>query len=479
MVSLSVNARPNLPRAQTEHVVTLSSLDQSLMRSYVRICLCYPVEDAGLSAIEDRLTTFFISHVRNRPFLAGTVHMVQKPSQAGLLEVRCTRGDVDDWQPIVKHLSKVDFPYSYQELADIGMPPTVFIGNVLNPLPDAPVENGAPTFGVQANFIEGGLFVAVYVHHSVADGTSIGSLISPIAGDSPLSSYSAQTLPIAAVAESQVRQHLSTTNGVSPNPSLHPEWRVSSDNVHCQQSAHGAESRVFSFGVHQLEDLKRTLVQVLDPRDPRHAPFLSMQDCLAALVWIGVSQARKAANGPTSNIQTDSALVMPVNIRSKVKPALARDYFGNACSLKSVTLPFETLLSPLDGDNVAAMCLVASTIRNEISKVDDAYTRSAIAHINSCRDVRETNSPIFGLETDLIYTNLAGLPVETSDLGLGLGPPQWVRKTNTKAQGPGCIVLPKRGEQGLWEIMLQLEHRDMASLLRNQKFMQFVARVTE
>jgi trichothecene 3-O-acetyltransferase len=475
MASLCGQARPQLLRAQTEHIVTLSSLDQSLMRSYVRLCLCFPVQKADLGSIEEKLRNIFTCHVYNRPFLAGNVHLVQGAEQSGLLELRCTRGDLEDWQPIVKHLSKPEFPYRYQELTDAGMPSSAFIGNVLNPLPDAPDSHVASAFRVQANLIQGGLIVALYLHHSVADGTSIALLLVPITEVPLSSSHGVQSLPTVTAAESRMREGLSVTNGVSANPTLHPEWDSPYARAKQPASPPVAVSRVFSFCENQLDKFKNALIQALDAKIQDHSRFLSTQDCLAALIWTSVTKARaRKADSPAT---MHSILAMPVNIRTKVDPPLPPSYFGNACSLKLIALPFSRLLCNLD--DIPAICLVASAIRNEIAKVDDSYARSAIAYINSCEDVRETNLAALDLETDLIYTNLSALPMEESDLGLGLGVPQWVRKPSTKPQGPGCIVLPKRVEQGLWEVMVQLEHRDMEGLLGDEGFRQFVVRVTD
>lgn len=467
---------PELAQAPTEHVITLSSLDQSLMRSYVRICLCFEAQDVDFSLFELNLSTFFRSKLRLMPYLAGRVVPIQGHEWRGSLELRYTQEEVDLWRPITTHLSEDDFAHSYESLSSAGMPPGAFIGNVLNPLPDSPPEVEAPVFCVQANFIDGGLLLNLYLHHSVSDGTGLGLLIHGLPEKIDERDYADFDLSAIAETESQCRRVLSLTHSARPNLSLHPEWSANRHESHSKQLSVSpvTESRMLSFSLPKLDRLKRSLSQELDVENPLHSRYLSTNDCFTALIWTGISRARMPRSDPSN---TASTLAMPVSIRDAIKPPLPADYFGNACILKLISLSMHELLA--DVNNTAAMCFVASAIRRGVLEVDDDSVRSAIATINSSDDVRDTNQAGLDLTTDLVVTSLATLPINASDLGLGLGNAQWVRKTSTTAQGPGCIVLPKRLDDGVWEVMMQLDPADMACLLLDEGFSAYVERVTE
>ena len=475
------------------------------MRSYVRIALCYSSQGKDVKTIETRLMNFFVAKIHQRPFLAGNVIQDQTSKQTGKLKIRFTRSDVDDWKPYFNHLSEADIP-TYQDLDERGMPPSTFVGHKLNPLPDSPDEDAAAAFAVQATFIAGGVIVVIYMHHSVGDAHGFGLLMSAAA---EAKTYMGDTLGTNAAAETLSRQNLSQANGVKSQPRLHPEWATLCahlsnlyiiDGSALTLTEHNKEasghrisanehekptkstwskwrSSIFSFSHKRLIQLKKDLGRKLEPGNSDHPPFLSTFDCIAALFWMSVSRARFSQNNAVATFTGLSTLATAVDIRRKVKPAVPDNYIGNAVTLKTVSMAISRLLQPPSSSSCA--CYVASALRKAILEVDDHYTRSAISIINSCDDVRRTNLTDLDLGKDLVVTSLAGLPVITSDLGMGLGPPRWVRKPSTKPQGPGVIVLPSCVGSEVTEVMLQLESGEMDRLLADETFMDFVDRQVE
>lgn len=167
----------------------LSSIDQSLIRTHIRLALCFPCKPSQAEVVADRLSRSVRRAVSYMPILAGKVYSVgcesntldswsksnstagTYPIQRGRVEVRVSLVDAQNFQVKFQYLG-AEFPPTYRSLAAQGMPATALIdeARVLTPLPDMPLEEGSPVFAVQGNFLEGGGLIAVlYLHHSAVD----------------------------------------------------------------------------------------------------------------------------------------------------------------------------------------------------------------------------------------------------------------------------------------------------------------------
>ena len=125
----------------------------------------------------------------------------------------------------------------------------------------------------------------------------------------------------------------------------------------------------------------------------------------------------------------------------------------------------------------ATMAKAALQIRRSISAVGEDRVRSTVASVNKSENVQETPVTELNLSTDLVITSWAGLVLEESDLGTGLGKAEYGRKFTRKDTNLGCIVYSPREQEGLWEVNVQLEKRTMDCLLEDEHFMQHVVKV--
>ena len=157
-----------------------------------------------------------------------------------------------------------------------------------------------------------------------------------------------------------------------------------------------------------------------------------------------------------------------------MQPPLDDTYFGNAVIRALATENIMKLAMPYDPATVATAAL---QIRRSIVDVGEDRVRSTIASINKSENVQKTPVTELNLDTDLVITSWAGLMLEESDLGIGLGKAEYGRKFTRKDTNLGCIVYSPRQQEGLWEVNVQLEKRTMDRLLEDEHFMQHVVKV--
>ena len=104
---------------------------------------------------------------------------VSKPGyRVGAVEIRFSDKDFLEYPDVnVRHLTGNDIPYSYGQLDEVGLPPSLIKPELVSTLSESADENRAPAFRVQ-DVVERGLIVSVYLHHCISDGTGLGLLIS-------------------------------------------------------------------------------------------------------------------------------------------------------------------------------------------------------------------------------------------------------------------------------------------------------------
>ena len=151
----------------------------------------------------------------------------------------------------------------------------------------------------------------------------------------------------------------------------------------------------------------------------------------------------------------------------------------------------------------AYLLSTAISIHTTITRCNDQYLREVLAltaRQDSVKSMADLNvDTASGL--DLCITSWAVLPIfdegGESDLGMGLGLPDYVRKPWSRDAG-GCIILPRdrRGTQGMprvereeeeeeeeeeggLEVLVQLKTGDMERLRADCEFMACVARVID
>lgn len=387
--------------------------------------------------------------------------------QIGRLEVRVTIDNVTAFEPTFKTLGEEEYPFSYEKLAKDGMPPMAFIGSELTPLPDIPEVSpeGSPVLAVQCNFISGGVIVAIYLHHSVGGVQALSSLMRCMSiSEDVLPNQSGMTddsLREQALEQNRLRDRLSGSRGCQASIDDHPVYKspkTVSDGALVISGRPACHVLAFS---PKMLDMARDLANEhfsLIKGDP--TVRLSRFDCLLSIVWKALIRARwprgAAAEGQTS------ALVVPINIRARVEPALNAAYIGNSDLFSYTESEVCKLGLPFD---VSTIANTAYSVRKSLSGLTEPKVRSAIAIINECEDVRSINSPSIDVESDFFVTNWADFPIsEETTLGMGLGPAEWSRKLSRDHAHYDCVLLPF-GRARACEVSVQLAESEMELLI--------------
>ena len=355
------------------------------------------------------------------------------------------------------------------------------INDVLAPVPDLPDRQVSPVFAVQGNFIHGGLIVAIYLHHSVADLSSFRTIIKYLSSDTRARELTNKELEEDVAEESRIRSLLSGSGVVEGEASNQDHVSPSADSVEqylqniSSDSSH-ATCCLFSFDLKLIERTKEIANNTNAELRGNQQPHLSAFDVLATILWKAVVRARCQPGQPIKQDgkQLNSTLVVPIDIRERIDPPLDTTFFGNAVMQSLASTPIPTLLSPYDPVSLA---FAAPLIRGANARVTDARVRSAIAGINASSNPQSAPIKKVDSSLDLVITSWADLWLEDAHLGLDLGKPEWGRKLGRGQTARECILHPVRRQEGLWEVMVQLTEDVMSCLMADEDFMEFVRHV--
>ena len=500
------------PGPRREYTIHLSSIDHCMPRAYIRVCLAFRLPHPhALKPALAGLERFLRGVIRNAPYLAGYVDPAPSGDGAvGRVQILFSPGDVDDFPTLqVRPFSPDERSWTYDELDEAGLPPSVIRPELVSALPENTDDGRAPAFRVQANVVEGGLIVSIYLHHCVSDGTGLGLLVSgglghpthppdavdchhrsgpsdnPVANGGPPDGH----LGATAAGESLLRTRLCDSAGFDATRHLKHRDPTVPRRGSISAPIKPGRGCVFALSLPKLDCLK-SLLQTFIPEPPAPAMpvngeaglepehgYMTDHDVLHALLWHHCARARIPSLSP-ANRTASASLLIPVNIRARVEPHLPETYFGSAVDFARATQPLPRLAQGTPA-NLAALALA---VRRAVSAVQDPYVRSAISISNTpgldVRDLLAANMDrVSG--ADMYITSWLHLPLYTrGDLGMGLGMPDWVRKPWSRDPG-ACIILPQDPRKQTVEIVVQLADPDMARLLKDADFMEFVERVIE
>jgi hypothetical protein len=473
---------------QNDHIVHLSSIEQVMPRAYIRVCLAYrvPSEEHLQLAIE-RLRTRVRKIVDAKPYLSGHVTDVKLPDQQiGRAEIRFTTHGYLKYPAVeVRTLLNSDgSQIDYDELDREGLPPSrLRPEDVSALLPNVDPSILAPVFRIQANLVKGGLIVSIYLHHCISDGTGLDLITTgDIMNDKntfhrpdPSDSVSKleDKLKAFAYQKTQIRQELSYAPPDLANNRNLTGRRLDGPVIPANAPGRGCVMMISSQKISTLLD------EYNDVGDRDHRPAHTKNSLLMALLWRHMTRARRPSIEHNANIKT-SSLLIPVDIRRKLKRPLLPSYFGAAVDSAKAKLTLDALTD----SNVMNLREVSTTVRESIARVDDSFVREAIALANTTDreiDVTDLQASCMDRATgaDMYITSWLRLRTYASDFGMGLGGPDWVRKPWSRDPG-SCIILPQKSENSdYYEVVVQMTEMDMDRLLGDQEFMNFVVRVID
>lgn len=472
---------------QSEHVIGLSSIEHCMPRAYIRICLAYRVadEEKRQKAIQG-LKAFVKRIVEAKPYLAGVVTDV-KPSgkETGRAEIRFTTLGCRKYPEVeVKTLLNKDgTSIRYDDLNEAKLPPSRLPPEDVSALPpNVDPQERAVVFRVQANLVEGGLIVSIYLHHCISDGTGFDLMTSgeilndgftfpwPASLDDATLASLNNKLKEFAYQKTQIRQRLSIAPSDTPNTRGLKANRLDEPARPPNKLGRGCVILLSSLKIEEL---------VRDFNTNDLSTTHTTNSVIMALIWRHMTRARQPSVSHDRGIRT-SKLLIPVNIRERLDQPLPAGYFGAAVDFGKAELDLDELTISAR----KSLMEISQLVRRAVREVNDAYVRQAIAFANNAdaltdvHDIQASNMDRINA-ADMYITSWLKLRTYQHDLGMELGGPDWVRKPWSRDPG-SCIILPKKGSKpAYYEAVVQMTVVDMDRLLKDQEFREFVIEVID
>lgn len=470
-------------------IVLLSPFDQTIPRLYVHKMFCFPFPDPNLQAeAVERLEQAVSTTILKWPFIAGKV----SPSPANENEVQLSYeapeiGDIDEHVLVVRNLAAPEYPWSYEQLAEAGMPPSAMQKDLFSTVPEWPAhEETHPALAIQANFIEGGLILCFAFHHAVADGGSFITFLKAFAEASrnPVRRDSATAMLVDPRVEYTAPRSCAD---VLPLDTF-PEYDYKSVPSH-HNAYREITTRILTFPAATIAKLEADIKEELK-KDPNGPPFVSNIACLSSLIWVAVVRARHSRLPPFET----SKIGIAVNARACMKPKLPDEYFGNLVVHTNATANVYELLDTkscgsgkLAPMSIGTLALAASRMRQATQSVTPDYVEKRLRTFSSLQDPTAT-SRLYAAAMDLAHTGLdfsswrdQGADIEFAIPGAGTSTVQYWRKAWSPNEGAYNILPRKGGSKGPadWEISLGLSKRDMEIVCSEGELGGWTSRIIE
>ncbi|CAH0046139.1 unnamed protein product [Clonostachys solani] len=457
---------PESPSAQK-----LTPLDMNMPRIYgARWILCFPLEtDAHYHELYEKLRIGLAHTIHSIPWIAGVIGP-EEGSEISNNKIQIVESLSGLSFSSVHSLSSLEnittyTTTSYRDLTDVlppyedlktnGFPLSKLSTDELGPI-GLMVEPPQPVMKAQANFVKGGLFLSVGIHHAVGDATALETILGTWAqntaaasGCGPFSTYD---------SPSHDREPL--MKGISGAPlSDFPEYQLipSSELQPPQMPAQlpSLVNHVFCFSPQTLTELKAS------------AAAFSTNDALYAFLWNRMTVAR--FTGGASSTQhdiknTSSSIWYAINIRSRTSPPLPPTYLGNG-SMCTTTEPL-AVSTLLGGDGLTQ---AATTIRKSVVAFNKPSRVPLTIGLLSSRpdptDFKLSFNAFLG--PNIVATSWTDVNVYERNWG-ALGFIDSMRVPGEGSDGT-LIVLP-RLRDGSLEAVVGLESEAMSRLLADEQF---------
>jgi len=334
-----------------------------------------------------------------------------------------------------------------------------------------------PVLALQACFIEGGLVLSFYFHHSVMDGGGFSAFAAKLAENicdskNPhlRSNSDIPTPEDPSVARLNIDQILQappepamprSDSLITPSDSrvLLPPRLSPCPTPDCVP-------RLFTFSRASLVKLREEL-QRLDPKSEKITVFQT----LAALIWTHVTRARRPRLIP----ETNTHCAVAVNLRPRVDhPPLDRNFIGNA----STTYPSRLSVSHFLGEQVVTpitLTPAALAIRTKLAEINSDYVPYLISRLSTVQSVDDLFN--FNCLQDVFITSWASFDFGGLVKNWGIPGTKTenqeervvVRKPFSK-QDRSVLIYPREmGEEAPYEVLIQLREDDMERLLNEPR----------
>ncbi|KAL0256777.1 hypothetical protein SLS55_009174 [Diplodia seriata] len=528
-----------------EHLVlALGPLDQVQVRKYTPRIFCFPMADQQPPTVRFATASLRLAVQKvlcRWPFLAGRLRYVDGNKENNVVEVRYVYPPPDAVQARVFHAQILpDFEMEYGELSAAGMPPSMLDCVALCGreedglgLDDDEDDDWFPVWRVQANFVPGGLLLAVADAHPVVDGVAAGLVVEELARCLRVGEVAAECEVGERVGAATVdgqrnggdddddhQQQRETTSSI-------PEFELPDPQLPTATAGAGGKptARILTIRASTLASLKTAVMAEVRRTPQPPAAFVSTQDVLSALLWTAIIRARAPRLLPTDDQQPTPTthFCTAVDARNKsAHPPIPPTYLSNAVMYAIAAEPISTTTTSTTTASTIAtthLATAALAIRASIAAVAvppfitrriAAWSPPALpdpthllAVLGSKLDLSHSGVFVtswvgFGGDVGWCVPGVGGNGVSSGNGGgVGVGgvgggdgggdgvKAQWIRKPWGVGEGT-AVVLPRRGgtsgaKGADWEVLVRLGEGDMEKFLEvvGERGMGLVERVVE
>lgn len=459
---------------------TLSTLDQGAPPTYLRYTLTFACSVEEVTTTIEKLDKAVRSLISEIPMLAGNVAFndEQKPV------ITATLQQVESFSATIKDCSG-SVP-GYTTICRQNAPPKHITGVDLTPLADDPDAQSSLCCAIQANFIDGGLILVIYLHHAAADVKGISTILRLMSEGLPVRKLDQEALDLEAKNVTQARARLSDGSGApaflalareierrqqrsteqGSDSSIDNKALAISDNI--TPEAPSTRGVVLSFKLNIITQTAEMINSRRLLRDSSITNLITPREVLIAILWRAYVRAKWPGGGDADD-GTHTSVSFPVDLRGCLEPPLDSHWMGNAVS---TTIASENLLRLAMAYDVSTLEHTAIIVHTSVSAAaSDLLARSKISLMNT--DPFLNHAPTAQLVVH-DWTAVPAMEDHEMDLGLGLGPPDAIRRTGRAFGKNEVVLLPENQQTQAWEVQIELEQRLMTNMLRDDLLRGFV-----
>lgn len=435
---------------------------------FVQMCLYFGLADEKKEAAGELLTAGLektLSQCRN---LVGTIEkdedgdycILSSRESTVTFNMHWLDDSTDGAQfPSYKDLEAKDFKTS--ELGDLGqwcLQGMDFRERSSDPSPD----KSPPVLGLQANFIPGGIALAIHAHHMAMDFGGIASFVHQwadntrsLACGSPFPELDPLCLDRSRLtSKSNFTEETQVDTAPAP-PSGKPQGKPNFFPM---------SICLFHLTTSQATRLKKLAT-------PEAGPWISSYDAFVAVWWRILTRHRIQAYNV--DVSAPAAFSELVNIRNRLSPPLPKRYFGNAILPASFeSQPQKLTLQDVSED--APLSKIAGYIRSITETVDSAYIEKTLDQIARRRKAGGGGlKPKASVLPPFKTTDWRAPSVYAADFGFGK--PSGFRHLFGAA--PSLTIYPPRqtkvGEEDVFEFAVPIETVALDGFLEDRDVQQW------
>ncbi|KAM0717320.1 hypothetical protein Q7P37_007172 [Cladosporium fusiforme] len=443
---------------------TLSTLDQAAEQTYIRYALTFACGNDDTATTVKNLQTAIKSLVNEVPMLAGTVTTNDQQK----LAVTVTLQQIKNFTPTIAHLES---PHdNYVTICQSGIAPASIMGEDFTPLSDKPDPETSPACAIQANFLQGGLILVIYLHHAVADIRGISTILRLMSEGMTIRLLDQETLDHDAATASQARSRLSHGTGA---PAFLQDTTFAGRRTNTTPRLEPAPNRAAIFGF-KLNVIQQT-TELINARrrlqagisDLSRADMVTPRDVLVAIVWRAYVRARWPVGGEGD--ENSTSVSFPVDLRSYLVPPLETYWMGNA---EITAVANEDILRLGTSYDLSSLERTAAIIHSTAkAAASDLLVRSRINLLNEDPNPQDLQPAQLVVHD---WTPVPKMGEQEMDLGLGLGRPDAIRRTGRGFGRREVVLLPENPQTQTWEVQMELEHFWMTNILRDDLLRAFL-----